>query len=126
MEKPALCGVSGVRSKPQCGDAVDQNLPCSLKEPKPIVIKSNIAVATKSCQRDTKFKRKEVAKRPSSVGSVFRCFVGCFCTKSMNNRPESENNFSNKNQSDINEALQIIEEDLDEKNEKKVRSKPLL
>lgn len=62
-----------------------------------------------------KNRRRLLTKRPSSIGNVYRCFVGCFCIKSTNSKREVDMANACQLDENIEDALRMIEKDAGKK-----------
>lgn len=58
--------------------------------------------------------RRSLLKRPSSLGNVFRCFIGCFCTKSTNSNKERVTTTCRPNEN-IEDTMRMVEEESKQK-----------
>lgn len=70
------------------------------------VITSKASRPAVSCKNQ----RRSLLKRPSSLGNVFRCFIGCFCTKSTNANKEDLTTTCRLDEN-IEDTLRMVEEE---------------
>lgn len=89
-------------------------------------VKSDLFVAPKRTLKASPSIRASPSKLPAAIkkkpkrvgteliGKVFRCFCGCYCTKSMDRKSPSKTEMNNEGPAnDVPRMVQLIEDDLD-------------